>query len=35
MDKIAAGITWVLDKRWRWIAAIIILSVIAGMLLRP
>jgi len=33
MDRIAAAWTWVAATRWRWIAAIIILSVIAGMLL--
>lgn len=33
MDKIATTLAWVTATRWRWICAIIVLSVIAGMLL--
>jgi hypothetical protein len=35
MDKIAQAWAWLTETRWRWISAIILLSVIAGMLLRP
>lgn len=33
MDKLATAWAWVTATRWRWICAIIILSVVAGMLL--
>lgn len=33
MDKIATAWGWITATRWRWIAAIVILSVITGMLL--
>lgn len=33
MDKIVSAWAWVTATRWRWVTAIVILSVIAGMLL--
>jgi len=33
VDNIAAAWTWITATRWRWISAIVVLSVVAGMLL--
>lgn len=33
MDKLSAGVAWIFKTRWRWVTAIIIVSVVAGMIL--
>lgn len=35
MDRIVKAWEWITETRWRWISVIIVLSVIAGMVLRP